>query len=155
MNKANLEIVVEQAVGSDELNFNTQWYVDDKLVSSHKPGQSEVYSVNLEVEFPAKVKLVITGQPTHSKRVSIQQIKLCGMVLSQYHMEVLLNDKFHYNYPEIVEIKFDADDPLKWFIINNPEKEIEEFEYRAGTGGDNTLAIFYHYLNKDTLNKKL
>lgn len=125
-NKARLEIGVSQSPGVDGCHIATAWYVNDKLQLSYTEHEDLPPVVNLDLEFPAIIKVVLSGPSTELKVFSLSTDKVTLYIgnvkfaLSEKQAENLFNEQMHYSTEQDIEkgieLKFTNSDPLQWIM---------------------------------------
>jgi len=125
-NKARLEIGVSQSPGVDGCHIATSWYVNDKLQLSYTEHEDLPPVVNLDLEFPAIIKIVLSGQSTQYKVFSLDTSNVTLYIgdvkfkLTESQAENLFNEQMHYSTEQDIkkgiELKFTNSDPLQWIL---------------------------------------
>lgn len=126
INKAKLEIGVSQTPGDDGNYIATAWYVNDKLQLSFSESENLPPVINLELDFPATIKIVLSGESIENKVFSLDVDKVTLYIgnikfkLTEKQAEDLFNEQMYYSTEQDIEkgieLKFTSADPLQLLL---------------------------------------
>ena len=137
INKAKLEIGVSQTPGNDGNYIATAWYVNDKLQLSFSESENLPPVINLELDFPATIKIVLSGKSIENKVFSLDVDKVTLYIgnikfkLTEKQAEDLFNEQMYYSTEQDIEkgieLKFTSADPLQLLLDCSRDDMIQTF----------------------------